>query len=158
MMAAIRLAAGNRGIPLVVDSRFRLGEFPNATTATPNQEEVEQILGKGFGIQDCVRLCGELRYEALLVTRGNKGMYLIERGGRAIEIDPVGAVEPVDVTGAGDTVIAVYSLGLASGLGFETAARVANCAGGIVVMKKGTAAVDTQELAEVLRIEFGGRE
>ena len=141
--------ASERQIPLLVDSRFRLSEFKGATSATPNQEEVEQILGKDFTPAGCAELCRALGYEALLVTRGNKGMILIERDRREepVFLEAVGSKEPVDVTGAGDTVIAAYALGLASGLDFATSAHLANHAGGIVVMKKGTASVSADELA-----------
>ena len=138
--------AAERQIPLLVDSRFRLKEFTGATSATPNQEEVEQILGKDFTADGCGELCRALGYEALLVTRGNKGMILAERDRQPVYLEAVGSKEPVDVTGAGDTVIAAYALGLASGLGFAESARLANHAGGIVVMKKGTACVSAGEL------------
>ncbi|HXG83815.1 MAG TPA: PfkB family carbohydrate kinase, partial [Pyrinomonadaceae bacterium] len=85
-------------------------------------------------------------FEALLVTRGNKGMLLIEKNKTPARFEAVGAKEPLDVTGAGDTVIAAYALGLASGLSFTDAANLANHAGGIVVMKKGTASVKSEEL------------
>jgi rfaE bifunctional protein kinase chain/domain len=138
--------ASDRDIPLLIDSRFRFDEFPGATTATPNQDEVEQILGKDFSPESCEKLRERLGYKALLVTCGNKGMQLFEKGRSMAVIDAVGSLEPVDVTGAGDTVIAVYALGLASGLSFLEAATLANYAGGIVVMKKGTASVTVAEL------------
>lgn len=138
--------ADRRQIPLLIDSRFNLENFRGATTATPNQDEVEQILGENFTETDCARLRERLDFAALLVTRGNLGMMLIEAGKPPLYLDAVGAREPIDVTGAGDTVIAAYALGLASGLSFADAARVANHAGGIVVMKKGTASVKTGEL------------
>lgn len=138
--------AGDKNIPLLVDSRFNLKNFAGATTATPNQDEVEQILGADFTEDDCVKLCANLNFQALLVTRGNKGMLLIENGAAPARFEAVGAKEPLDVTGAGDTVIAVYALGLASGLRFAEAANLANHAGGIVVMKKGTASVNVEEL------------
>ena len=138
--------AAEKNIPLIVDSRFRLKEFRGATTATPNQEEVEQILGKGFTETNCAELCTNLDYQALLVTRGNKGMLLIEKDKTPFQLEAVGSKEPVDVTGAGDTVIAAYALGLACGLSFIESANLANHAGGIVVMKKGTASVSADEL------------
>ena len=146
-----RRIAVEKQIPLLVDSRFSLKNFPNATTATPNQDEVEQILGKDFTEQDCVKLCENLGYQSLLITRGNKGMTLIEREKQTVRIEAVGAKEPIDVTGAGDTVIAAYALGLASGLSFTDAANLANHAGGIVVMKKGTASVSSTELLNSLK-------
>ena len=142
--------SGDKKIPLLVDSRFGLKNFLNATTATPNQEEVEQILGADFTESDCVELCETLGYESLLITRGNKGMLLVERGKSPVYLAVVGATEPVDVTGAGDTVIAAYALSLASGLSFVDAANLANHAGGIVVMKKGTASVGADELLAAL--------
>lgn len=153
-----RQIAGEKKIPLLIDSRFRLQNFQNATSATPNQEEVEQILGKDFTPEDCAALRERFGLEALLVTRGNKGMLLVEKNKSPIEIAAVGSKEPVDVTGAGDTVIAVYALGLASGLSFADSAQLANHAGGIVVMKKGTACASPRELLDSLekyKIEEG---
>lgn len=143
--------AKQNSIPLVVDSRFRLGEFSGATSATPNQEEVEQLIGPNFSDADCTRLCGELGFDSLLITCGNKGIIVIESGGNLRRFAAIGSTEPVDVTGAGDTVIAAYSLGLASGLSPVDAATIANHAGGIVVMKKGTATAPANELIESLR-------
>lgn len=150
--AALRIA-DEKGIPITVDSRFRLAEFQRATSATPNQEEVEQLLGKGFSVADCDSLRERFGLEALLVTNGSKGMLLVEAGKPYLQIDAVGSPEAVDVTGAGDTVIAVYSLGLASGLSFADAARIANHAGGLVVMKKGTATVSLDELIVSVRAD-----
>jgi rfaE bifunctional protein kinase chain/domain len=141
-----------REVPLLIDSRFRLSDFPNATTATPNQDEVEQLLGKDFTLDQCVELREKLGFSSLLVTCGNQGMLLIEAGAEPQRIAAVGSLEPVDVTGAGDTVIAVYALGLACGLSFKDAAEIANHSGGIVVMKKGTASVTTAELVESIRV------
>jgi rfaE bifunctional protein kinase chain/domain len=135
-----------RGIPIIVDSRFRLPQFPEAVAATPNQEEVEQILGKDFTSASCSDLRERLGYKALLVTCGGKGMTLFEEGAEPRQLEAVGSKEPIDVTGAGDTVIGAFALGLASGLSFFDAASVANHAGGIVVMKRGTASVSTAEL------------
>jgi len=146
-----RAIAERRRIPLIVDSRFRLTDLSNATTATPNREEVEQILGENFTAADCSELRSQLGLEALLVTNGNQGMLLCEKDKAPLKIDVVGSTEPVDVTGAGDTVIAAYALGLASGLSFADAANIANHAGGLVVMKKGTASVTADELLESLR-------
>lgn len=143
-----RTISQNNGIPLLIDSRFRLTDFRGAMSATPNRDEVEQILGKNFTRHDCSKLRESLGFEALLITNGNEGMSLFEKNKEPLQIDAVGSSEPVDVTGAGDTVIAVYALGLASGLSFSDAARIANHAGGIVVMKKRTSSVTSGELLE----------
>jgi rfaE bifunctional protein kinase chain/domain len=150
--AARRLAV-EKGIPLIIDSRFGLEQFPQATAATPNHEEVEQILGKNFTMDDCTALRERLGYKALLVTRGSKGMTLFEEGSTPRHLEAVGSKEPVDVTGAGDTVIGTFALGLASGLSFYDSAIVANHAGGIVVMQRGTAAVSSSELLASLESE-----
>ena len=119
--------------------------------ATPNQDEVEQMLGKDFTDQECAALREKLGYASLLVTCGNQGMLLVTGDAEPRRLPAVGSLEPVDVTGAGDTVIAVYALGLASGLSFDEAAEIANHAGGIVVMKKGTASVSPRELLASIR-------
>lgn len=139
--------AVERGIALIVDSRHRLEMFAGATTATPNREEVEAILGEDFTAEDCSALRARLGFASLVVTNGNEGMTIFQADRDPVYLDVVGPKEPVDVTGAGDTVIAAYALGLASGLSFADAAALANHAGGIVVMKKGTATVTPAELA-----------
>lgn len=151
---ASKIAAG-RGIPLLIDSRYRLGDYQNATAATPNQEEVEKILGRELTADNCSALRERLGFGSLLVTRGNKGMVLFENDREPLNLPAVGSTEPVDVTGAGDTVIAAYALGLASGLECAEAARAANHAGGIVVMKKGTASVSLDELIESMQAHNG---
>jgi rfaE bifunctional protein kinase chain/domain len=141
-----RRQAKERDIPLLIDSRFRLSSFPGATAATPNQEEVEQILDKDLTPDECSSLRERLGYEALLVTLGNKGMTLFEAGRETRHLDAVGPKDPIDVTGAGDTVIGAFALGLASGLSMADAANIANHAGGIVVMKRGTAVASITEV------------
>jgi rfaE bifunctional protein kinase chain/domain len=147
----IREAAAERKIPVMADSRFQLSHFVGLTSATPNQDEVEQLLGKEFiEVNELETASEELRdrlgYRALLVTRGSNGMILFEDGVPSFHLDAVGAREPVDVTGAGDTVMAAYTLALASDASFPDAARLANYAGGLVVMKRGTASVSREEL------------
>jgi D-glycero-beta-D-manno-heptose-7-phosphate kinase len=138
-------------LTVLVDSRFRLMEFPGFTSATPNEDEVEQVLGRRLGDRAALEAAGEelrerLDYRALLLTRGSQGMLLLEKGVAPLHIAAVGAREAVDVTGAGDTVIATYALALASGAPASDAAHLANYAGGLVVMKRGTASVSPQEL------------
>ncbi|MDT5063789.1 MAG: D-glycero-beta-D-manno-heptose-7-phosphate kinase [Acidobacteriota bacterium] len=157
MVAAIREATHERGIPMLVDSRFGLARFTGLTSATPNEDEVEHVLNQQFSDVSQLETAGakmreRLDYRALLVTRGSQGMLLLENGVEPLRIEAVGAREAVDVTGAGDTVIATYALALASGATFADAAHLANHAGGLVVMKRGTATINRQELlSSVLR-------
>jgi rfaE bifunctional protein kinase chain/domain len=151
MAGAVRASSAARNLPVLVDSRFRLSEFKGFTSGTPNEDEVEQLLGMSHTGLPGLEAAGEqlrarLGYRSLLITRGSHGMVLLEDGAEPLHIEAVGALEPVDGTGAGDTVIAAYTLALASGATFADAAQVANHAGGLVVMKRGTASVDQQEL------------
>ncbi|MBN2207268.1 MAG: hypothetical protein JW742_07675 [Candidatus Aminicenantes bacterium] len=139
-------------VPVCLDSRFRLLAFSGVTIATPNEPEVEAALGREVGDSPAsVRRAGQdllsrLRSRALLITRGSKGMALFEKGKPVLSLPVHGTTDIVDVTGAGDTVISVFGLALASGASFRQAARLANVAGGLVVMKKGTATVTPDEL------------
>jgi len=151
MAAMARDAANQRGIPVFIDSRFRLSEFPRFTSATPNEDEIAQLSGKPLTNDLELEAAGaklreQLEYRSLLVTRGSRGMVLFEADTKPLHIEAVGSRQPLDVTGAGDTVIATYALAIASGASFADAARLANFAGGIVVMKRGTATVSTEEL------------
>jgi rfaE bifunctional protein kinase chain/domain len=140
-----------RPVPVLVDSRFRLSSFPGFTSATPNEDEVEQLIGRRLRSPEqlesaAVELKQQLDLRALLVTRGAQGMMLLEDGVDPVHVKAVGAAQPVDVTGAGDTVIATFALAVAAGAGFSEAAHLANYAGGLVVMKRGTASVTAAEL------------
>jgi rfaE bifunctional protein kinase chain/domain len=144
-----------------LDSRFRLLNYRAAgfTAATPNEPEIEALCHTKIGNdprklealgQKTLRALG---LQALLVTRGKDGMLMFERGKPPYEIPVHGADDAVDVTGAGDTVIAVFTLALAAGATFVEAAHLANYAGGIVVMKRGTATVTRGELEAAVRGE-----
>ena len=141
-------------IPITLDSRFRLLRFKGVTVATPNEPEVEGVLS--IELDDNVRALKQagiylrktLKAKAVLITRGSKGMALFEKDKLPFLIPIQGSADIVDVTGAGDTVISVFTLALACGATFSEAALIANHAGGIVVMKKGTAAVTLEELKE----------
>ncbi|MEO6391372.1 MAG: PfkB family carbohydrate kinase, partial [Pyrinomonadaceae bacterium] len=161
--AVIRDLARDREIPVLVDSRHRLLHFREFATATPNEDEVEQLLNRNFDqVEELETACSLLREElgcqALLVTRGNNGMILLQKGEPAQRIEAVGSRQPIDVTGAGDTVIAAYALALASGASFEDAAQIANHAGGVVVMKRGTATLSAQELTNSINGERPGHD
>jgi rfaE bifunctional protein kinase chain/domain len=162
LVAAAIAAARRRGIPVCVDSRHRLCEFQGVSAATPNEEEVEEALG-GIAIGDdqaALAAAGEeirrrLGAEAVVVTRGARGMALCETSRPLRLIEVYGSDEVADVTGAGDTVIAAFTLALASGASYEEAAHLANYAGGLVVMKRGTATVSAAELVEAVRNDLG---
>jgi rfaE bifunctional protein kinase chain/domain len=155
------LRHADAGPPVVVDSRFRMRDFAGFDSATPNEDEVEQVAGRRFSDADELaaegeRLRAELGYRALLVTRGKHGMLLLEEGREPLHLEAVGSHDAVDVTGAGDTVIATYALALAAGADYAPAARLANHAGGVVVLKRGTACVYPQELLASLEHEGEG--
>jgi D-glycero-beta-D-manno-heptose-7-phosphate kinase len=148
--------ARRRPVPVLVDSRYRLLDYRGFTTCTPNESEVEQVVG--IRVNDNAdaleqagrRLLQRTRMGAVLMTRGSRGMALFEPKRPTVHIPIFGSDEVADVTGAGDTVIAAVSLALAAGASFYEAARLANYAGGLVVMKRGTATVSAQEMAEAV--------
>ena len=141
-----------RPVPVLVDSRYRLLDYRGFTTCTPNESEVEQVVGirvndNAAALERAGRaLLQRTRMGAVLVTRGSRGMALFEPRRPTVHIPIFGSDEVTDVTGAGDTVIATVGLALAAGASFYEAARLANYAGGLVVMKRGTATVSAQEM------------
>jgi len=153
---AVRRYSKRRPIPMLVDSRYRLLDYRGFTACTPNESELEKAAG--VRIDDNPKVLdrvGKLllrrsRMDAVLVTRGSRGMALFEVGRPPTHIPIFGSDEVADVTGAGDTVIATFSLALAAGATFYEAAKLANYAGGLVVMKRGTATVSAAELAEAV--------
>jgi rfaE bifunctional protein kinase chain/domain len=147
-LAFIREASSK---PVLVDSRFDLSKFTGFAAATPNEDEVEHLMGHSIASTDELELAAKslkdkLGHRALLVTRGARGMMLLDGEAAPLYIPAVGAQQSVDVTGAGDTVIATFALAVASDASFADAARLANHAGGLVVMKRGTATVSVAEL------------
>jgi D-glycero-beta-D-manno-heptose-7-phosphate kinase len=143
-------------VPVTVDSRFRLLTFKGATTATPNEPEVEaalkiEIAGRADVLAAAAaKIRRTLGSPALLVTRGSHGMALFEKGRPPFAIPVRGTTDIVDVTGAGDTVISVFTLAVAAGASFQEATEIANYAGGIVVMKKGAATLTPRELKQAI--------
>jgi rfaE bifunctional protein kinase chain/domain len=151
--AAISFARRRR-VPVTVDSRYHLLAFRGMTAVTPNEPEVEAALGVRIG-HDLERLeaagrilVRRLGARAVLITRGSDGMALFQPGRKPLHLPIHGTDQVADVTGAGDTVIATFTLALASGASPAEASRLANYAGGIVVMKRGTATVSAEELHE----------
>jgi rfaE bifunctional protein kinase chain/domain len=143
-------------IPVLVDSRYRLLEYTGLTISTPNQSEVEQALdvriGDNLGALERAgrEILERTGMQAVLVTRGSRGMALFVPDTPTVHVPIFGTDSIVDVTGAGDTVVSTVALALAAGGSFEAAARLANCAGGLVVMKRGTATVSGDELRAAL--------
>jgi rfaE bifunctional protein kinase chain/domain len=141
---------------VVGDSRHHLREFKGLTLITPNESEAYALAGltEEADVGEVgSRIIGFMDVEALLITRGNKGMALFLKDGRVHYIPIYGSDEIADVTGAGDTVAAAATLALASGAGFYAASYIANCAAGIVVTKTGTAVVTADELKRAIEKE-----
>jgi rfaE bifunctional protein kinase chain/domain len=151
------LKASGHIVPILVDSRYGLLKYSGLTACTPNESEVEQALG--IRINDDARvleragreILEQTKMQAVLVTRGGRGMALFVSGQPTLHIPIFGSDEIADVTGAGDTVMATMALALAAGATFELAARLANYAGGLVVMKRGTATVSGAELRDAVK-------
>lgn len=158
---ALIAACRSAGVPVLVDPKGRdFARYRGATAVTPNQAELEAVVGECADDDELARrgevLRGELDVEHLLVTRSEKGMALLSADG--VTWLPAEAREVYDVTGAGDTVIAVAAAGLALRLPMATAAALANLAAGIVVGRLGVASVTPGELSHALhRRGKGGR-
>jgi D-beta-D-heptose 7-phosphate kinase/D-beta-D-heptose 1-phosphate adenosyltransferase len=150
--------AGRAGKPVMVDPKLmNLALFRRATAITPNHHEAGEATGLEAETDARVtkagkRLIRQLDCRAVLITRGEAGMTLIEANGPLRHI-PAQAREVFDVTGAGDTVISTLALGVASGMSFYHAAFLANIAAGIGVGKLGTSVVSRKELKGVLQNE-----
>lgn len=149
----IALARG-RHLPVLVDPKgndYRI--YRGATLITPNFSEFEAVVGRCRSEADIIergaRLLEECDLQALLVTRGEHGMTLLQRATEPLQL-PARAKEVFDVTGAGDTVISVLAAALAAGENLEQATALANLAAGIVVGKLGTATVSVAEMRRAL--------
>jgi rfaE bifunctional protein kinase chain/domain len=156
ILNAIRERGRLDKLPVVLDSRHRMLHYSGITAATPNEPEVEEALGMRIG-QDWSRVCtaGEkivsrMKLQSLLITRGRDGMVAFGEGHKPVDIPIYGSDQVADVTGAGDTVIATFTAALGAGASTVEAAHLANYAGGIVVMKRGTATVSQQELLHAI--------
>ncbi|HEY9764770.1 MAG TPA: PfkB family carbohydrate kinase [Chroococcales cyanobacterium] len=141
---------------LTVDSQAGLGRFPHASVITPNQPEAEAAVGYKIEDRDSLLRAGAdllvlSGAEAALITRGANGIALFERGETCSEVPAFNRSEVFDVTGAGDTVIATFTLALAAGATFLEATVLANLAASIVVRRFGTATTTVAEMAETYR-------
>ncbi|HEX5339919.1 MAG TPA: bifunctional D-glycero-beta-D-manno-heptose-7-phosphate kinase/D-glycero-beta-D-manno-heptose 1-phosphate adenylyltransferase HldE [Gammaproteobacteria bacterium] len=146
LIAAARAA----GKPVLVDPKGRdFTKYKGATCITPNLAELEAVVGECKDEADIVRkgeiLRDELKLQSLLITRSEHGMTLLEAGKPPVHL-PTLALEVSDVTGAGDTVIALFAAGLGAKLSFPEAAALANLGAGLVVAKLGSASVTPAEL------------
>jgi rfaE bifunctional protein kinase chain/domain len=146
------------GKAVTLDSRYDLLDYPGVTAATPNEEEAAAAAGTSLWNGEEEKL-GEvartlqqgLDCEAVLITRGSRGMAMLERDAPEPLLIPVfGTDQVADVTGAGDTVIATFTLALAAGATFAEGAKLANYAGSVVVMKMGTATASNIELRHAI--------
>jgi D-glycero-beta-D-manno-heptose-7-phosphate kinase len=156
ILNAVRERGRLDGMPVVLDSRYRLLQYSGATAATPNEPEVEEAMGIRVG-QDWEQLTfagqqimSRMKLQSLIITRGRDGMAAFSGKHNPIDIPISGSDQVTDVTGAGDTVIATFTAALAAGANTEEAAHLANYAGGIVVMKRGTATVSQEELLRAI--------
>jgi len=158
------LSRAKRKIPISLDSRYQLMAYKQSgvTNATPNEAEMEALHNTAIG-QDVSELerCGRetlkgMKLNSLVITRGKDGMAVFQPGQQTVHIPVHGSDQAVDVTGAGDTVLAAYTLSLASGASPVEAAHIANIAGGLVVMKRGTATVSRSELLDAIRKAASG--
>jgi D-beta-D-heptose 7-phosphate kinase / D-beta-D-heptose 1-phosphate adenosyltransferase len=153
LLQALVALGRERDIPVVIDpkgSDYR--KYRGATALTPNRKEAQAA--SGIAIVDAAslqqagrKLCADLDLAALVLTRSEEGMSLFFRDGREAHL-PTEAREVFDVSGAGDTVLALIGVGLAAGLPLDEAARLSNLAAGIVVGKVGTSTVTAEEILE----------
>src|SRR4029453_9435833 len=154
---ATALKSKRRRTPILIDSRYALTRYRGLTACTPNESEVESVLGVKIGERLNVleragrALLKRTRMNAVLITRGSRGMALFEPDKPTVHIPIFGSDHIADVPGAGETVRAAMTLAIAAGASFEEAARLANYAGGLVVMKRGTATVSTRELRAAIQ-------
>jgi D-beta-D-heptose 7-phosphate kinase/D-beta-D-heptose 1-phosphate adenosyltransferase len=153
VLSAVLGAARAAGVPVLVDPK--ISHFPHyqpVTLLTPNQSEAARATAIEIRDEADVERAGrkildQLDTRGVLITRGDRGMALFERD-RPTWTIPARAREVFDVTGAGDTVVAVLTLALAAGAGLREAAELANVAGGLVVSRLGTATVTAKEVLE----------
>ncbi|HET8710392.1 MAG TPA: bifunctional D-glycero-beta-D-manno-heptose-7-phosphate kinase/D-glycero-beta-D-manno-heptose 1-phosphate adenylyltransferase HldE [Spongiibacteraceae bacterium] len=152
-------AARAAGVPVLVDPKGSdFTQYRGATLLTPNLSEFETIVGRCASEAELVakgqQLLRDLQLDALLITRGEHGMTLLQSGKLELHL-PAQAREVFDVTGAGDTVIAVLATALAAGLALPDAVMLSNIAAGIVVGKLGTAVVSAAELRRAVQMQQG---
>jgi len=141
-------------IIVTVDSRWSCTDFKGVTAITPNEEEVEDAIGFYPNDEKIDQAGKELlkitNSKSVLITRGKKGMSVFQKENSRTDVPIFGSDQVADVTGAGDTVIAAFTLSLASGASLKESTEIASIAAGLVVMKMGTAVVKVDELIRAL--------
>jgi len=156
---ALIQAARNRAMPVVVDPKGHdFSKYRGATVITPNLSEFEAVAGPCHNEEELVSkgqaLRESLELDALLITRGEHGMTLLQAARPALHL-PAQAREVFDVTGAGDTVVSVLAAALAAGQSLDAGTALANLAAGLVVAKLGTAAISGPELRRAIQLQEG---
>ena len=155
--------AGKHKIPNIVDSRYNIGDYEGVGFVKQNDSELAAFVGREITdmtslISAGSELLRKLNSNGILITRGESGMSLFERGGAVHHIPVSDRSEVFDVSGAGDTCVAAFILGLTANFTPVVAARIANYAAGIAVRKLGTSTVSIAELMDVLdRAQFVNR-
>ena len=156
LVEAVRALAG-QGRTVCVDARYGIARYRGVTVAKPNEVELEEAVGRAIGddpaaLEEAGReVLKAMRVQSLLITRGRNGMALLRPGAQTALLPVHGSQDAVDVTGAGDTVMAAHTLAIAAGADPLQAMRLANVAGALKVQKAGTATVSADELRAELR-------
>jgi D-beta-D-heptose 7-phosphate kinase/D-beta-D-heptose 1-phosphate adenosyltransferase len=157
LIAAVMEVARRRGIPIVVDPKFRqFFEYAGATVFKPNRRELESALGAAVDLKNgnaLPEVLARLKVDNLLVTLGAEGMVLVMKDGSLTHIPSI-ARSIYDVSGAGDTVTAWMGAALAAGASVREAAQLANYAAGVEVSKAGVATVSPEEVLAVHEEQF----
>ncbi|MFC1850751.1 bifunctional heptose 7-phosphate kinase/heptose 1-phosphate adenyltransferase [candidate division CSSED10-310 bacterium] len=155
LLEHLRNKVSQKEMLVSADSRYSLPRFHGLTAITPNEPEVQKIMGLRLDSNENLIASGKqllehMKMKTVLITRGKMGMALFEAGKDPYFIPVYGSDEVADVSGAGDTVIATFTLALAAGASIKSAALLANYAGGIVVTRRGAATVTTNELKQAV--------
>jgi len=157
LILAVMEVAKRRGIPVVVDPKYRqFFEYSGATVFKPNRRELESALGAAVDLQNgnaLPEVLSRLKVDNLLVTLGADGMVLVTKDGSLTQIPSI-ARQIYDVSGAGDTVTAWLGTALAAGASVREAAQLANYAAGVEVGKPGVATVSPEEVLAVHEERF----
>jgi D-beta-D-heptose 7-phosphate kinase/D-beta-D-heptose 1-phosphate adenosyltransferase len=137
---------------VIVDPKAKFSKYKGAIIITPNEKEFREYSGiADYNVSDVLNVIENNELEAMLITKGKKGMTLYEKNGDTLDIPAINhEYEIVDITGAGDTVIAILGLALSSGASMEEAAKLSNYGAGVVVRKLGTATITIDELKKEL--------